>query len=1802
MRNIIFHVFILISCLFVISCSTTNEIRISATNFKEEINQSQNLVFTFSKDLVNDSKLNQWDTIQYIKFEPAVKGKFKWTASNELVFSPLAGFSPATDYTAKINPLIINVIDKENKLDLSTQPIRFHTPYLVLASTEAWWTISKETTKNELRIRLHFNYPIRKQDLADRLKIASKNANLDYRILSSSNDTALDIALINPLVTGKEPIPITIKIDKGLKTTLVDHKTTAELSKVLDIPSPLQLEIVDIKTGFENNGGFVQVITSHELQEAEIAHAVSLDPDLTKQIDKTENGFIIRADFNEVDTYHLGINSNLRSVVGPHLEDATTKELFFGKMPSSITFTNKKAIYMTPKGSQNIGVQIVNVPKVQIKIAKLYANNILSYVRNNRWEDYSYVGEEWKPNGEFQYGNDEEGNYSDIVVDKIVDTENLPKNKGVSALHVSLPSGNERKGIYMVSVNSKDEAYLGQTKLISISDIGLIVKQGKDEIWVFANSIKNNDPLPNVEVTLVSSNNQQIVSLITKGQGSVHFDNLSKKFPGAKIAMITATQQNDFNYLLLQDTRTETSRFEVDGYRENVTGLQAFLYGEREIYRPGEVMHFNTIVRSENWKAAASTLLKLRLLTPNGREYRAWRKTTNLQGAVETEVKIDEGALTGTYVMEVYNANDILLTTKNISVEEFIPDRVKVDLKEGRNQYSIRDTIRVQAVATNLFGPPASNRKYEMEFQLQKKSFKAPQFPQYNFDIPAENTFEKTSRQGITDANGQLNENFDLSASLKDIGLLEGKVYVTVFDENGRPINRLQRFDILTQSIFYGIKMPDSYVGINAPVPIDLVGVNYKGELKKTAAKVEIVRLDYQTVVEKKNGQLSYVSRKSEKIVYSHQIMLSDGKAAIQYSPTMSGTYEIRVRRPEATHYTKSQFYAYGMGHTQYSSFEVSNEGRVLMETDKPKYKLGETAKILFKTPFDGRLLVTVERDRVQEQHMIMTNKKSAELKLSIHEKHLPNVYISAVLIRPLDASDMPLTVAHGFIPLLVEDVNRQLPITIQAVTQSRSKKKQRISVKTSPNAQVTIAVVDEGILQIKNTATPNIFGYFYQKRALEVSSHDLYAFLFPDLPLSSTSSFGGDGYNLGKRINPLSNGRTKLVTYWSGILETNRKGEAIFDIDIPQFSGDLRVMAVAFKGNAFGSVSNNIKVSDPIVISAGLPRFLSPEDALTLPINISNTEAKAASATVSVVTQGLVSNMQNGQVQKINIPAGQEISSIFQLKALPGIGNGKVTIQVDAFGEKFVHTTDLTIRPASPLLKTSQSGIIPAGKTTNINLTHNFMANSSQSQIVFSRSPLIQGGGKAFASLLGYPFGCLEQTISKAFPQIYFGDLSKAMALNVQLAKRENSDFNPTSNVQQAILKLESQQLFNGGFGMWPGANKEDWWVTAYAVHFMEEAKRAGFEIKASVFNKALDYLTSKTQSSSLKSTTTQSERDGVVKAVATREAIYSLYVLSLTGQPNRASMNYYLQNTSLLTVENRYLLSSTFKMIGDLRNATKLLPKNYDPKNDIVDEFSSPLRNVALVLNTLLETDADHPQIPQLARQLSTALSSTPQLNTQEAAFSVLALGKMARKTSNSTVTAKVMLDNAPLANFEGKELRLVKGIDNKTLQVTSQGSGNLYWFAQSEGMSATGSYIQEDHGLKIRRTLLTKEGKPFKDLQQNDLAVIKLTLSSTSGLPIENVVVTDLLPAGFEIENPRITEGREMPWIKNPTVADYMDIRDDRIHFFTNAEQKEKNFYYQVRVVSKGTFRWGPASADAMYRAEYRSYSGGNTIQVK
>ena len=1806
-----FTLFTIIAGIWACSNTLGDALTVKSRSFTDEVSQRENLTFTFDRDVVTDSMLNQWDSTAYIHFDPPIKGQFQWKATNELVFSPLAALPPGTDFKATPTKLL-GELKPDKKVKVKTEAISFHTPYLALESTQMYWKRpAAGENKGVLGAVLGFNYEVDPKSLAQNLTIEIDNNTYHPKLITNNASTQIELEVegvpLNENTQAIFTVNKAVTLPGGLSATKSDVTIKAQSY------APGSMTVTDVSASHDGAEGSVYVALNQQITEnTALEKLISFKQTVNFEVDMLTNGFALRsADFDITKVYEVTIDGKISGVFGGEMGNDVTQQIAFGTIEPTIRFAEANAVYLSNRGAKNMAIQIINVPKVKVSISKIFENNLYAFFRTG--QEYGWY-DEYHEDGDyynyFDYAYYNIDNYGSPVYTAEIATNKLQSvgNANMRLLNIDFADKLPQfDGIYVVKIEDTEHKYVQSSKIFAFSDLGIIAKHEKNRLHVFVNSIRDATPIKGAQVNFISKSNQRIFTATTNDQGVAIFDDMASRTPGFTVGMLTVDYQDDYNFLMFDKTNVDLTRFEIGGKMPNEAQYEAFIYGGRDIYRPGETINLNTIVRDLAWNTPVNIPVKFKVLLPNGREYKTIRKTLNDQGGAEIAVEIPANMVTGTYNVEVYTANDLLLATKSISVEEFMPDRIKLEVNASAKEFMPGEIMILEGTATNFFGPPASNRNYEVEMILERMPMFRDKFPDYNFSVSSNQYLESVVNEGKTDENGRISEAFALKETYENLGILEGKFYVTVFDENGRPVRRLAPFKAITQSVFFGINTQNSYVNTRKPFNIPLIALDKDGSDANAKANLKIIRYEWRTAIQRaENGTLSYDSQREE-IVELNKVVNITGKQNYEFIPRVSGDYEIRIspqNAPEA--YVAQSFYAYGWGDTQTTSFEVNRDGAIDISFDKKQYNVGEKAKVLFKTPFEGKMLVTLERDKIIKHMYVETDKKSRELSFDITADLTPNIFVSATLIRPLRDMNVPLTVAHGYNVVKVNNPSTEIPVNITAAKASRSDTKQHIKVKTKPGSEVTLAVVDEGILQLKNFKTPDVHGYFYQQRALEVKSYDLYPFLFPEIQGGSLLTGGDGGFNLGKRLNPFSNKRIKLVSFWSGQKKADANGVVEYDIDIPHFSGDLRVMAVAYNKNAFGSAEHNMIVADPIVVSTGLPRFLSPGDTTLMPVTLANTTDKNAEAQLRVEAEGPVTVVGNGKTN-LMLNANSEGKAEFKVVANNSVGVAKVRVIAEAMGEKFKEEIELPIRPAATLQKQFTSGVIAGGNTQKITLPHNFIPESIDGSLVISRSPLTEFGDD-LQYLIGYPHGCLEQTISKAFPQIYAQDLIKNLRPKNVLTSDLANENNPNYNVQTAIRKVESMQLPNGGISYWPGAQDENWWATVFAGHFLTEAKAAGFETNPTVQEKLVGYLKQKLS----KKTTftyyywsTGNTRKSDTKA--NREAIYSLYVLALMNKADMPTMNYYKANTKLLTPDSKYLLAAAFNLAGDREKAKAVMPETYpNEKSDREDfeSFASPLRDKAIALCTMAQTDPNHPQIGVLSKQLITDYKKAQYKNTQERVFTILAFGKIARLANNSNATATVTVNGKNVGSTSDSPLKLsYNTLQTNTVSIEVSGTGNMYYFYGLEGLSKDGTYKETDQNLMVRKTFLDRTGKPIlgRTFNQNDLFVVKLTLQTKGVEQIENIVLTDILPGGFEIENSRISDLPDMEFTQDGALPTHKDIRDDRINLYVNAERKAQDYFYLVRAVSPGTYRMGPVSADAMYNNEYYSAHGGGTITI-
>lgn len=1765
------------------------------TTAKGEVPLLANLRFRFNKALYPDSLLNNWDSTEYLRFEPSIPGRFRWEGPEELVFSPSQPLAPATTYAVRFKDDLFRY-SEYGKVE-GERPT-FHTAPLQLADAQVTWTTASGVTAATPQITLHFNYPVKADDVAEKLTVQIDGKE-QYFVLQHTGITNVVGVRLSSIKAEDKSYDAKITIASGLKPDKGSMATEGPITQSLFIPSIYVLNIAQTEAEHTGTEGVVRLYTSQLLNRTDINRYISFSPAVSYTIEYTDFGAVLRSSsFNAEQSYSLNINRGLRGQLGGVLKEDYYGAVSFGQLESNIQFTNNKAIYLSKGGAGNIEVRITNTPKVKVVISKIYENNLLLATANGyepREDD-----EPQYASYESEYGNHSDAVAGDVIYAKEIDTRSLPKSGSGRLLNISQFSDRlpDAKGIYHVMIRSAEDWWVRDSRFISHSDIGLIAKQGASNMVVFANSIKTASALSGITVTVYGKNNQLLGTGATDGDGVATINVAQKSYAGYTPAMVIAKTADDFTYLPFSNTRVNTSRFNVGGKQANPTSLDAFIYAERDIYRPGERLNYALVVRDKKWKPAADLPVKIKFLLPNGKELKTFRKGLNEQGATEGSMDISAAAITGSYTMEVYSSNDVLLATKAFSIEEFVPDRIRVTAKLDKPFLRPAETAILSINAVNFFGPPAAARKYETEIQVKQKRFTSKKYSDYNFTPTNQQSFtDKEVKEGTTDEGGNATITFDVPDLYQNVGLLQASFYSTVFDETGRPVSRVTNADIYTQPVFYGIKDDGSYYyPLNSTVQFSLVSLNKDGAPTGAAGLVRIIKHEYRTVLSRSGDYFRYDSQREDKIVSERQLTIGD-KTAFSFVPRSPGNYEIRVYRPGANAYVSKSFYSYGSWGGEASSFEVNTEGHVDIELDKEKYSAGETAKLLFKTPFNGKLVITVEREGVLSHHSLPVEKRTATMDLKLASEHVPNVYVTATLIKPHDVTDMPLTVAHGFQSITVEEKDRRIAVQITAQRSTRSKTHQRVTVKATRGSYVSLAAVDNGVLQVSDFKTPDPYGFYYQKAALGVTAFDMYPLLFPELR-GRYSSTGGDDMSLEKRVNPMPAKRFKILSYWSGLKKADGSGNVTFEYDIPQFSGEVRLMAVAFKDEKFGSAEATTTVADPVVLSSSLPRFISPGDTVLVPVTITNTTARTATGSASVTASGPVKVISNAS-QNITIGANSEGRALFQLVATTNINVANIVITVNALGEKFTEETEISVRPPSTLQKRSGSGAVAGGQSQMINIPQNdFIPGTAKYELIVSRSPVAEIAGH-LRYLVTYPFGCTEQIVSAAFPQLYYGDMVDALKLNPD--NKQAAAY----NVMEAIRKIKMRQLYNGAVMLWDGLDQEHWWTTVYAAHFLLEARKAGYDVDNSLLETMLSYLDNRLKT---KSTIEYWYNRDQKRKIAPKEVAYSLYVLSLANRPQASTMNYYkAAEKSLLALDSRYLLSAAYAVAGDRRSYNALLPSAFAGEESVQQtggSMYSALRDEAIALNALVDVDPGNPQVQQMAQQVSRRLKGERHLNTQERSFSFLALGKLARNAAQSTATADIKVAGKTVGTVSDKEWKGGSDVlKSGNIEIVTKGTGRLYYSWIAEGISTSGAYKQEDNYLKVRRQFYDRNGTPLTEttFRQNDLIIVGLTLERAYDNTIENIVITDLLPAGFEIENPRTKEIPGMDWIKDGAEPLSLDVRDDRIHFFIHAMAPKQTYYYAVRAVSLGQFKQGPVSADAMYNGEMHSYHGAQVVKI-
>ncbi len=1774
--------FALIIIVLLSACSNNKqEVELKRTNLEELSDLYDPLLFEFDTDVFSDS-LPQAQ-LEYFSFEPAIQGRFQWKNAKQLLFYPLNGLKPFTSYEAKLER------DAFKKQGVMTKDWHqtFETQSVLLEDARVFWDFTGEDGK--LMAVLSFNYQMKPEQLSALIEMYNGTTKLKWEMLTNKKSTEFYFKIPEAWEGDiSRKYPLNVLVNPGLGCVECGLKTSDPISRKIDIPYPGRMEVVDVKTLFEDGMGTIIVNTSTPVGNKEPDKLIKISPWVPFTVVKNASGLTISGNFLANTRYNFELSDKLQSASGEKLQRTYNDDLVFQASAPYIRFHDHDALYLPSKGNKKLAVQMISINEVRLQVFKVFANNLMDYFRTGRDWDYRYE------NG--QYHGYEEYPQNQYAGMKIVDTkinvsqlEHEGQNYYLEVADSLLQHQRDFKGMYVISLSHPEKSWIQDDVALSCSDLGLIARCGTNSLSVFVRSIKTAEPVSKVVVTVISKSNQEVFRGGTDDKGMMKIHNLKEAMGDFQPAMIIAESASDINYLIFDESAVPMSRFEEGGRR--VGAYDAFVSAPRNIYRPGDTLDYQIVVRDKSWNVADKLPLELKIMAPDGRKYKSLRHVTGDQGVVSGNLALPHTLPTGGWYLDVYSGSGLLLNSWKFQIESFVPDRISVSAKLNADVFYSGDALILDGTALNLFGPPAADRNYDLQLELNPKQFRAKNYPDYIFGPENQSPFylQDNYRQGKTAADGTYSQVWELPKETNK-GQFEGRLFLTVFDENGRPVYNNTSFTFYTQKTFYGLRLPAYWTGTRQPFNFKAIAVDVDGKELKTSANVKIYRIYYETVMQQTYSGYRYSSEKRSELLVDQKIEMN-GVHDLSFTPTKSGSYSVEIEPKDGGSPTISTFYAYGWADTDYSSFAIDKDGLIEISTDKEDYECGDVARLLFSAPFDGKMLVTIERDNVIDHYNLELKDKTAELKLPLDEGFLPNIFISATAFQPLDEQNMPITVAHGYKMLKISDPGRKIAINIDAVEKSRSGRSQTVKLKTKAGAKVWLYAVDEGILQLTRYKSPNPFNWFYAPRALQVNAFDLYARLFPVAGKMLQASGGGFDTQLAKHLNPFGKKDFQLVSYTFEPQTADSKGRVEFKLNIPDFSGKIRLMAVAADGNKFGSESQYMTVADPLVISIGDPMFLSFGDKLDMAVNLTNTTDKSMTAELSAESGSLLA--MDGMDDKIVIGPNSEKALTLRITAGKIPGDAHILFKVRANGELFEKAVQIPIRPTAPKTYTFRGGTVAEGAEENIEMDDDYIAATAERSIKVT-AEFSAAFAQRLEQLIDYPYGCLEQTVSRAFPLLYYREMAKMTSFAGE------NDYNPDYVISTAIDKVYSMQKPDGGMSYWPGGDRINYWSNIYAAHFLTEAGKNGFSSDPAKMKKLLSYIRKmlKVQHAGIDAQQEYNVSDG--RKFISDQIPYALYVLALNHQPEISMMNYYKNRLHLMRSSGQSLIAAAFAAIGDASEFRQMqLEINEEFMNPDAEDktFGSYTRNLALSLMAQIETDDASASVAALAYKLISVLDQKQYLSTQELAFSFLALGKLSKTLHPEKAKAEIMIDGKTKKMDDGSfaQSGLAKG---QEITIKNTGGSDLFYFCQSSGISSKPIDESVFSGLILKRRYYDREGRELDPaaLRPGMLVVVLLELRTDGRRWVENVALTEMIPACFQVENPRVTAQAGLKWLQpyECVSAEHADIRDDRIIYFLDARVKNQYLSYMARVISAGEFTAGAASAEAMYEGSVYAHT--------
>lgn len=1339
------------------------------------------------------------------------------------------------------------------------------------------------------------------------------------------------------------------------------------------------------------------------------------------------------------------------------------------------------------------------------------------------------------------------------------------------------------------------------------SNLGMIVKRNSlNKLWIAVSNILDTNPVGKAQVTVYNFQLQPIGKGETNGEGFVEISSKGTPF------IVVAEAEKQKAYVRVVDGEEQSvSRFDVGG-KEIQKGLKGFIYGERGVWRPGDTLHISFILEDREKRIPDKHPVALEIYNPKGQFYTKMISTQGMNGFYTFDVPTQAGDPTGLW--NAYIKVGGTTFHKGLRIETIKPNRLKINLTLPKILQSTDKNVTVPLASAWLTGATASKLKAKVEMSLSKVNTQFKNYGQYIFNDPATDftTIKTDVFDGILNTEGKAGVTLKVPAATNAPGMLNATFTTRVFEPGGDA-------SIYTQSIPFSPFV--SYVGINLNQPkgkyietdkdhvFDVVTVNSQGQpVNRSNLEYKIYRISWSWWWENSDESFgTYINNSSITPVASGKLQTSGGKTTFKFRVDYPswGRYLVYVKDKDSGHATGGTIYVdWPESRGRSNKTDPSGIKMLTFSLDKDSYEIGETATAIIPAAAGGRALVSIENGSsvLHREWIEVTNEGDTKYTFEITPEMTPNVYLHISLLQPhaQTINDLPIRM-YGIAPVFVTNRQTVLQPQIQMpeVLRPETDFNVTVSEKSGKPMTYTLAIVDDGLLDLTNFKTPDPWNEFYSREALGIRTWDMYDNVLGASAGAYSSLFSVGGDATLKPADAKAN-RFKPVVKFIGPFYLEKGRQQTHTLKLPMYVGSVRAMVVAGQDGAYGNAEKTAFVRTPLMLLSTLPRVLSIQEEITVPVNVFAMEKQVKNVTVSLQASGGGVQIEGSHQQSLtfNRPGDQLV--FFTLKT--GNKTGKATIKLTASGggQQTKETIEIEVRNPNPIVTLRSSEWIETGQNKELSYQLGSLSANNQIKLEVSRIPSVDIS-RRFDFLYNYQHHCTEQLTSKALPLLFIAQFKTIDTREAEKIK---------ANVQEAIRQIYARQLPNGGFVYWPGNAVADEWISSYTGMFLTLAQEKGYAVHANVLNKWKRFQRAAAQNWRM-----PQEANNWQQWQSELQQAFRLYTLALAGAPEYGAMNRMKEQPGL-SIQAKWRLAAAYALTGKMKPAEELVynaETTVIPYSSMNQIYGSSDRDEAMILETLLLMNRERDALQQ-AKVVSKNLSQENWFSTQSTAFALMAMGRLAEKLSGSldfTWTWNGKQQPAVKSAKAVFEKEISTSPKSGTVAVKNQGKGALSIDLITRTQLLNDTLLAISDNLRMDIRYASMDGKPMSvnDIRQGTDFTAIASISNTSGTTdYTNLALTHIIPSGWEVYNERMTVPEAEPQETTDSSGNvsgkytYQDIRDDRVLTYFNLRRGEtKIFTIRLQATYAGNFILPAVQCEAMYdvNVQARSKAGRTTV---